>query len=426
MDVYVKSKSKRTGDKYKRRKNIILLLFGVSFAAALVFCLYTGVEMRVFSEYSYAETESRLLSVSRYAAGLVSPEELDELQTPEDLDKPVFGELRRRMDAFAQENNILYVYYMRGTEDGLAQYIIDNDFTEETVDLTTAPFEWEDKARIALAGQGAAAEMHEYLTGYEHLISAFAPVVDADGRVVAVVGVDISDRQLLGMHRTMNLLIPLQALGVLAIGVCGLLSVFMYNRADKDRIKLTKEVAKGDIDPLTRMYNRRFFDRHMDLLAQSLCQSGRHLGLLMVDIDFFKQYNDTYGHLAGDECLQLVAKSLQNGIRREDDFIARYGGEEFIAVLPDASEAGACEIANRLLKGVRDLGIPHRSSTVSDYITVSIGVASVKVEKGVDWKEYIQLADDFLYVAKQGGRDRCAHLGMADARPACASETLDA
>ena len=418
--------SKRTGEKYKGRKSIIFLPFAVSLAVALGMCVHVGGELHVFSEYAYRETEYRLLSVSRYAAGLVSPEELDELRAPEDLDKPVFGELRVRLAAFAQENNILYIYYMRSTEDGLAQYILDNDFTEETVDLSSAPFEWEDKARIALAGQDAAAEMHEYLTGYEHLISAFAPVVDADGQVVAVVGIDISDTQLLSMRNTMNILIPLQVLGVLAIGACGLLSMFMYNSADKDRIKLTKEVAERDIDPLTGVYNRRFFDRHMDLLAQSLCQSGRHLGLLMIDIDFFKQYNDTYGHLAGDECLQLVAKSLQNGIRREDDFIARYGGEEFMAVLPDASEAGACEIANRLLCGVRDLGIPHQTSAVSSHVTVSIGVVSAKVEKGVDWKEYIQLADDFLYMAKQGGRDRCAHLGMADAEPACAAETQDA
>ena len=418
--------SKRAGDKYKRRKNLILLLFIVSLAAALGFCVYTGVEMRQFSEYTYEETEQRLLSVSRYAAVLVTAEELAELQTPEDMPGPVFGELRRRMDVFAKENNILYVYYMRNTEDGLAQYILDNDFTEEAVDLTTDPIEWENSARIALDGQGAAAEMHKYLSGYEHLISAFAPVYDAGGQVVAVAGVDISDEQMLGMHRTMNLLIPLQALGVLAIGVCGFLSVFMYNRADRDRVKLTLEVEKGDIDTLTGVYNRRFFDRHMDRLVESLSQTGRQLGLLMVDIDFFKQYNDTYGHLAGDECLQLVAKSLRNGIWREEDFIARYGGEEFFAVLPDADEAGAREIAERLLKGVQDLDIPHCASAVSDHVTVSIGVASVKVEKGADWKEYVKRADEFLYMAKQSGRDCCAHFGTAGAEQPRAPEILDA
>jgi diguanylate cyclase (GGDEF) domain len=294
---------------------------------------------------------------------------------------------------------------MRNTDDGLAQYIIDNDLTEETVDLTTEPFVWEDKARIALNDQVAAAEMHQYLTGYEHLISAFAPVLDANGKVAAVVGVDISDEQLLSMHNTMNILTPLQVLGVLTIGVCSLLNVFMYNTADK---RLSIEVEKGDIDPLTNIYNRRFFDKHMEQLVQSLSHSGRQLGLLMIDIDFFKQYNDTYGHLAGDECLQLVAKGLQEGIRHEGDFITRYGGEEFIAVLPDTDEAGACDIANRLQRNIRELNIPHKASTVSDRVTVSIGIVSVKVEEGANWKDYVKCADDLLYIAKQNGRDQCA------------------
>ena len=406
-------KSKRAGDKHKRRKSIILLLFIVSFAAALGFCLYAGMELRNFSEYVYQESEQRLLSVSRYASELVTAEELSELQTSEDLGKPVFSELRRRLGAFAEENGILYVYYMRNTDGGLAQYIIDNDLTEETVDLSTEPFAWEEKARIALQERVATAEMHQYLTGYEHLISAFAPVLDTDGHVVAVVGVDISDKQLLSMQRAMYILIPLQVLAVLAIGVCGLLNVVMHNSADKDRIKLSMEVEKGDIDPLTNIYNRGFFDKHIGRLVDSLARSNRSLGLLMVDIDFFKQYNDTYGHLAGDECLQQVAKALGSSLRREEDFVARYGGEEFIAVLPDAGEAGACEIANRLLQSVRDLNIPHSASCISDRVTVSIGIFSIKVEKDGNWKDYVKCADDFLYMAKQYGRDRCAHLGLA-------------
>jgi diguanylate cyclase (GGDEF)-like protein len=406
--------NKKPVSKYQGRRNLTLSLFVISVAVVLALCLYTGIELRKFSEYIYQETEHRLLTVSRYAAELVTARELNELQTPEDLSKSVFNDLRQRMIKFASENNILFVYYMRNTDENLAQYILDNDLTAETVDLTTKPFEWEEKALVALNDHVAAAEMHKYLVGYDHLISAFAPVFDADGKVVAVVGVDISDEQLLFIHNTMNILIPLLAFGVLVIFVCGLLNVFMHNRADKDRIKLSAEVEKGDIDSLTGIYNRRFFDKHISRLVGSLSRSGSLLGLLMIDLDFFKQYNDTYGHLKGDNCLRLVAESLRNAIRRKDDFVARYGGEEFVAVLPNANETGAREVADRLLENVRGLNILHETSTVSKRVTVSIGIVSAKVENGTSWDDYIKRADEALYLSKQSGRDRYSCLDFTD------------
>jgi diguanylate cyclase (GGDEF)-like protein len=406
--------NKKSAAKYQGRKNLTLSLFVISVVVVLVLCLYTGTEMRNLSEYIYQETEHRLLTVSRYAAELVTARELNELQTPEDLSKPVFNELRQRMVEFAGTNNIMFVYYMRNTDENLAQYILDNDFTEEAVDLTTEPFEWEEKALVALNDRVAAAEMHQYLTGYAHLISAFAPVFDADGQVVAVVGVDISDEQLLDIHNNMDILTPLLAFGVLAILVCGLLNVFMHNRAEKDRVELVVEVEKGDIDPLTGIYNRRFFDKRINRLMGSLSRSGRLLGMLMIDIDFFKQYNDTYGHLAGDNCLKLVAESLKNGVRRDDDFVARYGGEEFVAVLPDTNEAGVREVAARLLENVRALNIPHDTSAAAKHVTVSIGIVSVKVENGSSWKDYLKRADEALYLSKQNGRDRFSCLSSTD------------
>jgi diguanylate cyclase (GGDEF)-like protein len=405
---------KKTAFKYQGRKNSMVSLFVISVAVVLALCLYTGMEMSNFSESFYQETEYRLLTVSRYAAELVTARELDELQTPEDLNKPIFNDLRQRMVTFADENNILFVYYMRNTDENLAQYILDNDLTEETVDLTTEPFEWEEKALVALHDRVAAAEVYQYLIGYEHLISGFAPVFDADGQVAAVVGVDILDEQLIEIHNTMNILIPLLAFGVLIVFVCGSLNVFMYNRADEDRMKLSAEVEKGDIDPLVGIYNRRFFDKRINRLLDSLSRSGSLLGLLMIDVDFFKEYNDTYGHLRGDNCLRLVAENLRKGIRREDDFVARYGGDEFVAVLPNTDETGTREVADRFLENVRNLNIPHEASAVAKRVTVSIGLVSVKVENGDGWDDYIKRADEALYLSKQNGRDRCSYLNFTD------------
>ena len=229
----------------KLKTRLVLLLFLISATVVFALCLYAGSKMRYFSEYIYGETEERLLTLSRYAAEIVSAEELNALQTPQDIQTPLFGELRERLVDFADANSILYVYYMRNNGDNMSQYIIDNDFTEDTVDLTTDPFEWEEKALEALNGSAAAAEMENYLVGYEHLISAFAPVYDEGGGVVAVAGVDISDEQLLSIRTTMYALIPLLAVSVVAVIICGLLNVFMHNRSNRERVKALEHAVQA-------------------------------------------------------------------------------------------------------------------------------------------------------------------------------------
>ena len=218
------------------KKKFVFILFLFSGAIVLIECIYTGIKLSNFSRYIYEETEKRITSTSRYAAEIVTAEELDELQTPDDMAKPLFSELRERMIKFAELNEIKYVYYMRNNAGGMAQYIIDNDISEGTVNLSTEPFKWEKSAWMTLKGNGVTAEMFSYSEGYEGLISAFAPVFDADGNIVAVVGVDISDEQIKSIRSTMNALMPILAGGVLVILTCGLLTVFVYSRLDKERL----------------------------------------------------------------------------------------------------------------------------------------------------------------------------------------------
>jgi len=229
----------------KLKTRLALVLFLISATVVFALCLYAGGKMRFFSEYIYGETAERLLTLSRYAAEIVTTEELDELQTPQDMEKPLFSELRQRLVDFADANNAVYVYFMRNNEDNMAQYIVDNDMTEDTVDLTTDSFEWEIKAWEALSGHVAAVEMENYLTGYEHLISAFAPVFDAGGRVVAVAGVDLNDEQLLDTRTTMYTLLPLLVGGVFAVIICGLLNVFMHNRSNRERVKALERAVQA-------------------------------------------------------------------------------------------------------------------------------------------------------------------------------------
>ena len=170
--------------------------------------------------------------------------------------------------------------------------------------------------------------------------------------------------------------------------------------------ELRIENKKIFFDGLTGIYNRRFFDESILRIIKTLSRSGSTLSLMMVDIDFFKNYNDTYGHSEGDICLKKVAEVLERGLPRADDFVARYGGEEFVVVLPNTSERGAKKVAERLLDSIRDLQIPHENSDAADHITISIGVVTGIVSHTHTAEHFIKQADKMLYKSKQTGRNK--------------------
>ena len=159
-------------------------------------------------------------------------------------------------------------------------------------------------------------------------------------------------------------------------------------------------------DALTGIFNRRFFDNNMKRIISFLSRSAGSLSLMMIDIDFFKRYNDTYGHLEGDKCLRIVAQTLSQSIKRANDFVARYGGEEFIVVLPNTDEQGARLVADRLLGNIRNCNIPHEKNDAADCVTISIGVTTGKVTYTNNADNFIKKADELLYKSKQGGRNR--------------------
>jgi len=170
---------------------------------------------------------------------------------------------------------------------------------------------------------------------------------------------------------------------------------------------------KVHFDALTGIYNRRFMDDNLKRGIKSLSRSNGVLSVMMLDIDFFKKYNDTYGHKMGDTCLKAVAKALSDTARM-DDCVIRYGGEEFVILLPNTDEAGVGITARRLLQSIRDLEIPHRNSDVADHVTISIGATTIRVKLTHQYMDYIQRADEALYMSKNSGRDRYTHLKYQD------------
>lgn len=159
-------------------------------------------------------------------------------------------------------------------------------------------------------------------------------------------------------------------------------------------------------DGLTGIANRRRFDQFLEREWIYAYNNRTPLAILMMDIDFFKAFNDNYGHVAGDDCLRKVAMSLSECLRRPGDIVARYGGEEFTCVLPDTDVDGALSVAKQISAKMDSLNIPHLFSSAADHVTLSIGVAAIIPSENQPSSDLIERADRLLYTAKQSGRNQ--------------------
>jgi len=183
---------------------------------------------------------------------------------------------------------------------------------------------------------------------------------------------------------------------------------------EQELLEITRELEKAiqklnelsSMDGLTGVANRRRFEEYMESEWARGIRSVKPLSVIMVDIDFFKAYNDTYGHLAGDECLKAVAMGLKEMLKRPGDLICRYGGEEFAVILPETPKNGAVFLAEAMRAHVEVMGIPHQKSPISRFVTISLGVASAIPDRYSSPKELIAAADNALYSAKRQGRNR--------------------
>ncbi len=166
----------------------------------------------------------------------------------------------------------------------------------------------------------------------------------------------------------------------------------------------------ASLDGLTEIPNRRCFDTTLRQEISRAARIGSYLSLILMDIDFFKRFNDRYGHASGDNCLRRVAKALKGVIKRASDFVARYGGEEFVIILPGTDQDGALHVAEEARRAVAKLGIPHADSEAAGHVSLSLGVVTLLVDQGVSPVDLIEKADLSLYEAKNRGRNRVCSL----------------
>ena len=166
-------------------------------------------------------------------------------------------------------------------------------------------------------------------------------------------------------------------------------------------------------DGLTGIPNRRRFDESYKIEWKRSCRNKLFLSIILIDIDHFKNYNDSYGHTKGDQCLKQVAETLFAGVRRPADLVARYGGEEFICILPETDSNGAISVAELLRDAIESLKIPHSESDTAEHVTISLGVSTVIPDGKLPRKSLVESADRCLYQAKNNGRNRFQHENLS-------------
>jgi len=210
----------------------------------------------------------------------------------------------------------------------------------------------------------------------------------------------------LGLHR-----VRVGQFKVRARALAGLVEEKTKDLAEANR-KLegvNKELERlANIDGLTGVFNRRYFMNSLEVEWRRAERQGIWLSLLMADVDFFKAYNDNYGHQAGDRCLKAVARMMKKTVSRAGDLVGRYGGDEFVVLLPATDLQGAARVAERLRKKAESLGIKHKFSPVSGRVTVSFGVAAMMPGRKQSKEMLVKASDEVLYKAKHAGRNRVA------------------
>lgn len=176
-------------------------------------------------------------------------------------------------------------------------------------------------------------------------------------------------------------------------------------------------------DGLTGIANRRFFNTMLAREYSRMQRQNQPLALLMLDVDDFKAFNDHYGHVHGDECLQQVANTIAHCLHRPGDMVARYGGEEFVCLLPETTPEGALTIAHSIQAAIAGLRLPHVQAQAAEFVTVSIGLAAELPSALANSQQLLALADARLYRAKRGGRNRIVSSDAAPPAPCPPSQT---
>ena len=410
----------------------LTILIVLTMSVAMMFVVSQMYKIRIQQEY-----ENRGQAAARMATCLVDSETVDKYLDSLEKDES-YRLMLHHLRTLQRENGFKYVYVLRPVEGG-SLYVFDTDEVEG-LDLGEF-FSWLedwgegfDDYYLALRHGEHVEPVITKSEKWGTLLTIYEPIVRADGSVAAYAGVDIAMEKIfqerLYALSALGLAIPLLVIvfSVLHHVAISRLIISPVNSMakevsamEKSILRLEMEADKAYYDALTGLHNRRFLDLHLKQTMKTLSRSGSPLSLMMIDIDHFKEYNDTYGHTQGDSCLKTVAAVLKAGVTRDGDFVVRYGGEEFVVVLPNTDEQGARLLAGKFLENMWNRKIPHEKSDAAAWVTISIGVTTGWVRHTHDPDDYVKRADEMLYKSKQGGRNRYNFKPIENPPPAAVS-----
>ncbi|MGB5970434.1 MAG: PleD family two-component system response regulator [Spirulinaceae cyanobacterium] len=189
---------------------------------------------------------------------------------------------------------------------------------------------------------------------------------------------------------------------------------YLYQQLEETNYALERLAS---LDGLTQIANRRRFDEFIKIEWQRMMREQKPLSVILGDLDFFKAYNDLYGHQAGDHCLRQVALALKDSAQRSSDLVARYGGEEFAVVLPNTDGQNAVKVAEKICRKVEQLKIQHQGSSIASFVTMSLGVATTIPSIKGNWERILRDADQALYQAKDRGKNNVVFRTPAELLP---------
>jgi diguanylate cyclase (GGDEF)-like protein len=326
----------------------------------------------------------------------------------------ILKEMRKYSDAFG----FSFVYLLENGPGGFT-FLMNTDKLNKNSDCDDAFMTEYDEMTEFLAGVVKTRQIEVsdiYTDKYGTFMSAFVPVIRED-KVVSIIGLDYEVSHVRSLERRallqmiFSLIITAAFVVVMAI-VISKAFVYLVKNTDelnKQLISANKKLEElSTRDELTGLHNRRAFLKYADIVWKQCHRLKLPITVLMIDVDYFKQYNDSLGHSEGDRALVAVAQRIRKHAKRETDFVARIGGEEFVCLLPFTEKENAVNFAKTLVTAVEDINIPHPKSDISKYVTVSVGMAGAVPDKSNSSAQLLEEADKALYDAKNGGRNRVA------------------
>lgn len=391
----------------------ILLAFGLLLAILVLGLSGTWAlseQGRRITTYSYTR------AACSAAAGVV----VEDLRTlsggPADIGMPAYERVRRHLARVRGANpdaRFVYLMALRGSEVVFLADAEPPDSPDASMPGDPYP-EASPELREALA-TGAAFVEGPLADRWGEWVTGFAPVHDDQtGDVIAMLGLDWDARQWRrhnSIYRWFGLLLTVFPLLLAGAVFAGLVRVERVNllltEEMKERRRIQAELERlSKQDPLTGLANRRTFDMMFDLEWRRALRAQLPLSLIMIDVDWFKAYNDHYGHQRGDEVLKRIGEAIREAVKRAGDEPARYGGEEFVVILPAADAEGAFHVAEGIRANVESLAIVHEHAPQGPNLTVSVGVATARPTVADNPSTLIARADQALYRAKSAGRNR--------------------